>query len=148
MSEPNDNFEKDLEKLIRLFKKIKDKSRAEDYAHLDPAFAQNLDFIINNYEMVKNNIPREMFTQMGIPFQQMMKEFIKHLQTELGEDFDEEELISEDEVVPDVSQEADIESTIQPSAEISKIDEALKKPGLSAEQIDKLLDRRNALLNS
>ncbi len=148
MSDPNDNFEKDLEQLIRLFKKIKDKTRAEDYSHLDPAFAQNLDFIINNYEMVKNNIPKEMFTQMGLPFQQMMREFIRHLKTELGEEFDDEELIIEDEVKEDISEDVPKDGDILKSEEIKKIDEVLKKPGLSAEKIDKLLDRRNALLNN
>jgi hypothetical protein len=148
MSDSNENFEKDLEQLIRLFKKIKDKTKAEDFSHLDPAFAQNLDFIINNYEMVKNNIPKEMFSQMGIPFQQMMREFIKHLKTELGEDYNEEELITEDEVEEDLSDDTDDVQIIKASEEIKKIDAALKKPGLSAEQIDKLLDRRNALLNN
>lgn len=153
MSEPNDAFERDLEQLIRLFKKIKDKTKAEQFSHLDPAFAQNLDFIINNYEMVKNNIPKEMFTQMGLPFQQMMKEFINHLKQELGEDFDEEDLLNDDEqdLSEDITTTAETtqpEGQVQLSDEIKKIDAALKKPGLTDEQIDKLLDRRNALLNS
>ena len=149
MSESNEEFEKDLEQLIRLFKKIKDKTKAEQFSHLDPAFAQNLDFIINNYEMVKNNIPKEMFTQMGLPFQQMMKEFINHLKAELGEDLEEEDLLKEEEdVVEDSKEETPSDDSMQPSQEIAKIDAALKKPGLTVDQIDKLLDRRNALLNN
>lgn len=149
MSESNEEFEKDLEQLIRLFKKIKDKTKAEQFSHLDPAFAQNLDFIINNYEMVKNNIPKEMFTQMGLPFQQMMKEFINHLKAELGEDLEEEELLREEEdIVEDSKEETPSDDRMQPSQEIAKIDAALKKPGLTDEQIDRLLDRRNALLNN
>jgi len=149
MSESNEEFEKDLEQLIRLFKKIKDKTKAEQFSHLDPAFAQNLDFIINNYEMVKNNIPKEMFTQMGLPFQQMMKEFINHLKAELGEDLEEEDLLKEEEDPVEASkEEAPSDDSMQPSQEIAKIDAALKKPGLTYDQIDKLLDRRNALLNN
>lgn len=149
MSESNEEFEKDLEQLIRLFKKIKDKTKAEQFSHLDPAFAQNLDFIINNYEMVKNNIPKEMFTQMGLPFQQMMKEFINHLKAELGEGLDQEDLLAEQEDdVEDRKEETLTSDTMQPSEEVAKIDAALKKPGLTDEQIDKLLDRRNALLNN
>jgi hypothetical protein len=148
MSEPNEDFEKDLEQLIRLFKKIKDKSKAEHFSNLDPAFAQNLDFIINNYEMVKNNIPKEMFTQMGLPFQQMMREFIRQLKTELGEDFVEDDLMNEEEDLVEDSNKNDAEDQMKPSDEIAKIDAALKKPGLTNEQIDKLLDRRNYLLNT
>lgn len=148
MNEPNENFEKDLEQLIRLFKKIKDKSKAEHFSNLDPAFAQNLDFIINNYEMVKNNIPKDMFTQMGLPFQQMMREFIRQLKTELGEDFVEDDLINEEEDLVEGSKEEVADNQMKPSDEIAKIDAALKKPGLSDEQIDKLLDRRNSLLSN
>lgn len=148
MSESNEDFEKDLEQLIRLFKKIKDKTKAEHFSHLDPAFAQNLDFIINNYEMVKNNIPKEMFTQMGLPFQQMMREFIRHLKTELGEELEEDDLINEEEDVVSESKEETSTDQMKPSEEVAKIDAVLKKPGLTTEQIDKLLDRRNYLLNS
>jgi len=149
MSDTHDSFENDLEQLIRLFKKIKDKTKAEQFSHLDPAFAQNLDFIISNYEMVKNNIPKDMFTQMGLPFQQMMKEFISHLKTELGEEFEEEELMEEEDVIdaiPEQKQEAE-SHTLNISDELRKIDELLKKPGLSEEKINKLLDRRSMILN-
>ena len=148
MSDTNDSFENDLEQLIRLFKKIKDKTKAEQLSHLDPAFAQNLDFIISNYEMVKNNIPKDMFTQMGLPFQQMMKEFISHLKTELGEEY-EEELTEEDEVIDAIpKQKPEAESNkLNVSDEVKKIDELLKKPGLSEEKINKLLDRRSMILN-
>ncbi len=149
MSNTNDSFENDLEQLIRLFKKIKDKTKVEQFSHLDPAFAQNLDFIISNYEMVKNNIPKDMFTQMGFPFQQMMKEFISHLKTELGEEFEEEELTEEDEVIDTLpGQKQDVKSqALNFSDELRKIDELLKKPGMSEERINKLLDRRSMILN-
>jgi predicted DNA binding CopG/RHH family protein len=149
MSDTSDSFEKDLEQLIRLFKKIKDKSRAEQFSHLDPAFAQNLDFIISNYEMVKNNMPKELFSQMGLPFQQMMREFINHLKHELGEDFEEydgldEELANEDLV----SESSDIGEAGEDIAnEIKAIDTRLQKPGLSEDEINNLLDKRHDLLN-
>lgn len=153
MSDTNDSFKNDLEQLIRLFKKIKDKTRAEQFSHLDPAFAQNLDFIISNYEMVKNNIPKDMFNQMGLPFQQMMREFINHLKQELGEDYGDDDNLEEE--LEDLSSETDIESLksgeqvkLAQQTDISKIDEQLKKPGLSEDEINKLLDYRNSLLNT
>jgi predicted DNA binding CopG/RHH family protein len=149
MSDTNDSFEKDLEQLIRLFKKIKDKSRAEQFSHLDPAFAQNLDFIISNYEMVKNNMPKELFSQMGLPFQQMMREFINHLKHELGEDFEEYEGLDEELANEDlVSESSDIGEAGEDIAnEIKAIDTRLQKPGLSEDEINNLLDKRHDLLN-
>lgn len=148
MSESNESFEKDLEQLIRLFKKIKNKSDKDQFAHLDPAFAQNLDFIINNYEMVKNNIPKEMFNQMGLPFQQLMREFIKQMQEELGEEeLSEEELYEPEEEQEEIPEQKKEEN--QPHAgKLEKIDARLKTTGLSSEEIDRLLDMRNQILQS
>ena len=140
MSNTNDSFENDLDHLIRLFKKIKDKSKSEHFSRLDPAFAQNLDFIINNYEMVRNNIPKEMFTQMGIPFQKMMRDFIIQLKIELGDEFEEE---SRDELV---EKETGMVKN-EPVEDIKEIDVSLQKPDLSEDEINELLDRRNTLLN-
>ncbi len=149
MSDTNDAFEKDLEQLIRLFKKIKDKTSANQFSHLDPAFAQNLDFIISNYEMVKNNIPKGMLTQMGLPFQQMMREFINHLKTELGEEFEEmEELHEEAETKSEIKATEAVEKNGDFMDEIKAIDARLQKPGLSEAEIDRLLDKRSSLLKS
>jgi len=142
MDNSNDSFEKDLEQLIRLFKKVKAKSAGEHFAHLDPAFMQNLDFIINNYEMVKGNIPKEMFGQMGIPFQQLLKEFIKQMKQELGEDFG-------DDLIDETASESVVTKTerAELANDIEKIDVMLKNPGLSEEEIDALLDKRSDLIN-
>jgi hypothetical protein len=142
MDNSSDSFERDLDQLIRLFKKVKAKTASEHFAHLDPAFMQNLDFIINNYEMVKGNIPREMFGQMGIPFQQLLREFIRQMKLELGEDFGE-----------DILDEADGEKVVSAEKtelanDIEKIDLMLKNPGLSEEEIDALLDKRSDLIRN
>jgi len=134
MSESSESFQKDLDQLIRLFKKMKEKSGENQFTQIDPVFTQNIDFIINNYEMVKNNIPVEMLNRMGFPFQQMLHQFIDQLKDELGE----EELPVEEKTKLPVSHNEDI----------SKIDILLKKPGLSEEEINDLLDQRNRLLNN
>ena len=152
MSDINNTFEKDLEQLIRLFKKIKNKTSANQFSHLDPAFAQNLDFIISNYEMVKNNIPKGMLSQMGLPFQQMMREFINHLKSELGDEFEEfedmEELNEEAETKSEIKATEAVEKTGDFMDEIKAIDARLQKPGLSEAEIDQLLDKRSSLLKS
>jgi hypothetical protein len=145
MSEPNDSFEKDLEQLIRIFKKIRSDKQNEQFAHLDKAFTQNLDFIINNYEMVKNSIPREMLSQMGLPFQKMLHEFIEQLKGELGEDLNEFEqnTLSNIKATETITNS---EVKKSPTDDIENIDRMLKKSGLSEEELNILLDQRNMII--
>jgi predicted DNA binding CopG/RHH family protein len=145
MSEPNDSFEKDLEQLIRIFKKIRSDKQNEQFAHLDKAFTQNLDFIINNYEMVKNSIPREMLSQMGLPFQKMLHEFIEQLKGELGEDLNEFE---QNRLTNIPITETFTKSGVTKSLtdDIETIDMMLKKPGLSVDELNILLDERNRII--
>ena len=140
MDNSNNSFERDMDQLISLFKKIKAKTSNEQFEHLDPAFMQNLDFIINNYEMVKGNVPKEMFGQMGIPFQQLLKEFINQLKQQLGEDYNEE-------MGAETANET-IASTEKSELvnDIEKIDLMLKNPGLSEEELNALLDKRSDLI--
>lgn len=137
MSESSESFQKDLDQLIRLFKKMKEKSMENQFSHIDPVFTQNIDFIINNYEMVKNNVPVEMLNRMGFPFQQMLHQFIDQLKDELGEV-----------ETPLEPMEVKAKLSTGHSEDISKIDLLLKKPGLTEEEINELLDHRNRLLNN
>jgi len=144
MDNNSGSFERDLDQLIRLFKKVKTKTASEHFSHLDPAFMQNLDFIINNYEMVKGNIPNEMFGQMGIPFQQLLKEFIKQMKQELGEDFGDDLV---DNPVAEIATDNNAKAEKAELAnDIEKIDLMLKNPGLSEVEIDTLLDKRSDLI--
>jgi hypothetical protein len=137
MNEQSGAFEKDLNELIRLFKKIREKINTDQFAHLDPFFAQNLDFIINNYEMMKHSIPQELIAQMGPSLQQLMHEFIKQLKNEFGEELNTEQ-----------SDNKGSSDKLELFDDIRKIDERLRNPGLSDEEINKLLDQRNTLLGS
>lgn len=147
MSEPFESFEKDLEQLISLFKKIRANTQNERFAHLDKAFTQNLDFIINNYEMVKHNIPIGMLNQMGIPFHKMLQELIAQLKNELGEDiydFENRYFGNNQETKPlpvEVKQ-------IVVSSDIEKIDQMLKNPDLSETELNSLLDARNEIIRN
>ena len=138
MEESNHSFEKDLEQLIKLFKKIRERTSTGEFAHLDPMFIQNLDFMINNYEMVKNSIPPEALDQMAAPFQAILRQFIDKLKQELGEDFDTEE--------PDVPELNEERKELL--NDVQKIDMMLKNPGLSEEEINALLDKRSNLMKN
>jgi len=134
MSESSESFQKDLDQLIRLFKKMKEKSGQNQFSQIDPVFTQNIDFIINNYEMVKNNVPVDMLNRMGFPFQTMLHQFIDQLKEELGED--------------DLPVEEKTKLPVSLNEDITKIDILLKKPGLAEDEINELLDQRNRLLNN
>lgn len=134
MSESSESFRKDLDQLIRLFKKMKEKSGENQFSQIDPIFTQNIDFIISNYEMVKNNIPVEMLNRMGFPLQQMLHQFIDQLKDELGDD--------------ELQRKENLPTPMSSNSDISKIDLLLKKPGLTEGEINSLLDERNHLLNN
>ena len=152
MSDFRKSFEDDLEKLIRLFKRLKDKSANQLFTDFDQTLVQNLDFMIKNYETFKNNIPADFLKQMGEPFQQMLRQVIEQLEEELGEDFlyrlDKEESNSavEKSVVPAVITDGDPQDSTE--AMNSQIDEMLGKPGLSEPEINALLDKRLKLVQS
>lgn len=142
MSQSNESFRRDLDELIRLFKKMKEKSGDDRFEHIDPMFKQHLDFVINNYEMVKNSNQVEMLNQMGFPVQQMLRQFIEMMKKDLGEDLTPEEP-AETKVAPP-TKESPVENTDEA---IRRIDQLLQKPGLTEEQLNDLLDKRNQLVN-
>jgi len=148
----NNDFKKDLDQLIRIFKQMKNKSQEDHFSFLGPVFTQNLDFIINNYEMVRNQIPQDMLAQMGAPFQQMLHQFIEQMKNELGDDFylDEEAddtPASQPIITPPAAKAGAPKTTeIDFTAEVAAIDKQLKSPGLTEAQIDALLDKRNYLI--
>ncbi len=147
----NNDFKKDLDQLIRIFKRLKKKSYDDHLAQLGPAFTQNLDFIINNYEIVRNNIPHEMLAQMGAPFHQMLHHFIQQMKSELGDDFnldEEDEKFAPHPIItpPGASAEPSKTAEADFTEEVAAIDKHLKSGGLTEAQIDSLLDRRNQII--
>lgn len=144
MSQFNESFQRDLDELIRLLKKIKAHTNDPRFDHLDPILKQNIDFIINNYEMFKTNIPNEMLDKMGLPFQKMVRQFLDIMKQDLGEDFYTVDEAAEYRTTAYIPPKNDPDTDI--NEKIRLIDEMLKRPGLTTEAIDHLLDERNQLL--
>jgi hypothetical protein len=95
-----------------------------------------------NYESMKDQIAYQLQGQFGDSIQEMVETLIKQLREELGE----EEWMT----APDSDTDVPVVHEIQqnpanPEKEITEIDELLKKPGLTPEQVDELLDRRSRL---
>lgn len=117
-------FTKDLDKLIQLFKKFREKTMEENIPGFDKQFFQSFDLIVNNYEMIKHQIPEDYFKQISGPLRQMIQDMITQLQDELGEE---------------------LETKNEMAGTIKELDQLLKKPGLSNTDIDELLDKRTSL---
>lgn len=123
MNEENP-FIKDLDKLIKLFKKFREKTMNEKIPGFDQSFFQSFDMIVNNYEMIKSQIPEDYMKQLGEPLRQMIQNIIEQLQDELGEE---------------------IKTKPEVYNSILEIDKLLKDATLSNESIDQLLDKRTSI---
>lgn len=129
--ESNNTFRDNLDKLIELFKKIKEKSKDKYVSDMDNSFLMNFDMLINNYEMIKNNVPDEVLNEMGEPIKKYISEMIEKMKAELGEDFKDD--------IETVNEIVEIENSIE------QIDKLLTNPNLSANEIDNLLDKRQQI---
>lgn len=143
MNQSNESFQRDLDELIRLIKKMKAKAGDERFDHLDPMLKQQLDFMINNYETVKHSMSVEMINQMGLPIQQMLRQFIEMMKRDLGDEFPSaDDQLEEQQPLP-------VENPLENREDaIKRIDKLLQKPNLTEEQINHLLDKRNQILGS
>lgn len=147
------SFKENLDLLIRLFKKLKDKSSIEDIKGIDKNFYFNFEYLLNNYEMMKDQISEELLDKFGEPVKDMIAGLVEQLKDELGEEewlkmeSEESDELDEIEEEPVIS----IENVEKPvsfdeiNESIRKIDEKLKKGGLSEEEVNKLLDQRTRL---
>ena len=140
MSDSDKSFHDNLDLLIKLLRKLKEKSSGDEIPGIPKMFFSNFDFVINNYEMMKNQISDQLLNQFGEPIKKMVAEMVEQLKEEVGEDFDLEE-----EEIEAPEEKLEIEPGADSKEALEKIDEMLKKPGLSEEEIDKLLDERSRL---
>ncbi len=133
MDNNNETFRENLDELIELFKKIKKKSKDKYISDMDKSFLMNFDMIINNYEMIKNNVPEEVLNEMGEPIKKYISEMIEKMKAELGEDFKDD--------IETVNEVIEIENSIE------QIDKLLENPNLSDNEINELLDKRKQIKN-
>jgi hypothetical protein len=133
----DDSFKKDLDELFRLFKKMVESRDVDDIPGVDKFMLQQFQMFFSNYDTMKDQIADQLHGQFGDSVKDMVKTLVQQLKEELGED----ELLNVDyEEEPTVSIE-------EVSNDIKEIDEMLKNPDLTEDQIDELLDRRANLQN-
>ncbi|MBU2650732.1 MAG: hypothetical protein KKA81_07345 [Bacteroidetes bacterium] len=130
------SFRENLDLLIKLFRRLKSKSSLAEIQGIDKAFYQNFEYLLNNYEMMKDQISEELLDKFGEPVKGMIAGLVEQLKEELGEDAVN--------IMEDVKVEENFTNDTNKSLE--EIDEMLKKTDLTEEEIDLLLDRRSKLM--
>ena len=136
MSTSDRSFNENLDLLIRLLRKLKDKSHFEGMPGVPKMFITNFDFFLQNYERMKDQISEQLLQQFGESIKQMVADMVDQLQEELDSG-----------VIPDTEVEESVPVITGQKRTIEEIDELLKKPGLSEEEIDSLLDERKKAMS-
>ena len=132
----DEKFKQDLDELFRLFKRLVEKQSMEDIPGVDRSMMKQFQFFFSNYETMKDQISHQLQGQFGEPVKKMVSNLVEQLRAQLGED--NEDLLQDEIKVEEL--------TLNPPGRIAAIDEMLKKPGLTEDQINELLDRRANLL--
>ena len=141
MSTSDTSFNDNLDQLIKLLRKLKDKTAGDDIPGMPKMFFANFDFVINNYEMMKDHISDQLLSQFGEPIKQMVADMVKQLQEELGDDLDM--IIEEKKEKKPASGPIILPESLGLDATLANIDEMLRQPGLSEAEINRLLDERS-----
>ena len=134
----DEKFKQDLDELFRLFKRLLEEQSLEDIPGVDMSMMKQFQFFFSNYESMKDQIGHQLQGQFGEPVKQMVKSLIKQLREQLGE---EDSYGIKNEIIEEV-----IILKIDKNDGVKAIDEMLKDPNLTEEQINDLLDRRADLL--
>lgn len=133
MGSEDRSFNENLDLLIKLFKRLKDKASFDDMPGIDKTFYQNFEYLLSNYENMRDQLSEELLSKFGEPVKGMIASLVEQLKMELGDD------------IGDLDLDVEKEEVIEVPDDITRIDEMLKDPNLSDVEINKLLDERSRL---
>lgn len=135
-----------MEELFRLFRKMMEKYPPDSIPGIDKNQAEQLKMMLSNYDGMKVSLSSDMF---GIfdeeTTQKILAQLIQQLRDQLGEDAYEdavEQLTIVDKKEKEFEQ---LPTEDRYVALLDAIDSELKKPNISMEEIDNLLDRRKKI---
>jgi hypothetical protein len=117
---------------------LKEKTSLDEIQGIDKSFYQNFEYLINNYEKMKDQISEELLDKFGEPVKDMIAGLVDQLMNELGDDY--ETFMESESDSPGIP-----EPITDEVVDVSKIDEMLSNPDLTEEEINKLLDQRSKL---
>ena len=145
----NEDLKKQIEELLRLFKKVMEKYPPDDVPGIDKAQLEQIKEYLSQYDSIKDQFSVEMF---GLMDNSMARQFIslliKKLREQLGEDADVDELPESN--IGEVEMKEKAFESLQTGENyqslIDAIDAQLKNPDLTDEEMDALLDKRQKLI--
>lgn len=138
----NKKFEEELDELFRLFKIMVEKRSLEDIPGIDSGMLKQFKFFFSNYDTMKDQIVQQLQGQFGEPVKEMVHTLVQQLREELGDEallYEDIEVIEDSEVDKLLTETRPVTDV---HAEIQKIDQQLKNPALTEDQINALLDKR------
>ncbi len=138
-----------MEELVRLFKKMMEKFPPDSIPGIDKAQAEQLKMMLSNYDDMKISFSSDMFGLFDEEMtEKLLSRLIKQLRDQLGEDADEPE-VKQISIVDKKEKEFEqLPTEDRYVALLDAIDSELKKPNISMEEIDELLDRRKRIQDS
>lgn len=145
----NERIKKQMEELVRLFKKMMEKFPPDSIPGIDKAQAEQLKMMLSNYDDMKISFSSDMFGLFDEEMtEKLLSRLIKQLRDQLGEDADEPEVKQLSIVDKKEKEFEQLPTEDRYVALLDAIDSELKKPNISMEEIDELLDRRKRIQDS
>ena len=144
----NEEINKQMEELFRLFKKMIEKYPPDSLPGIDKAQAEQLKMIMSNSEEMKVSFSSDMF---GIFDEETTKKILSKLIEQLREQLGEDALDDVEEVSVIEQKEKEFEKLPTEDryiALLDAIDTELKNPDISMEEIDMLLEKRKKIKDS
>ena len=138
-----------MKELFRLFKKMMEKYPPDSMPGIDKAQAEQLKMMLSNYDEMQVSFSSDMFGLFDEETtQKILSRLIQQLRDQLGEDaYDEAEVAKEQLSIVDKKEKEfeQLPTEDRYVALLDAIDSELKRPNLSMEEIDNLLDRRKKI---
>lgn len=137
----NDNLKKQMKELFRLFKKMVDKYPLDSIPGIDKTQIEQLKIFLSNYDNIKDELSVDSFGPFDNEItQKIISTLINKLREQLGEDAYE---VEEETVIDKKEKEfKSLPTEDRYIALLDAIDNELRNPNLSMEEIDTLLDKR------
>jgi len=135
----DEKFRQELDELFKLFNLLMKRSDTANIPGVNNFMLQQFQMFFTNYETMKDDIAQQLQGQFGDSVKDMVHQLVVQLRNEIGED----ELSIEADTSVDVHVKPVAESTQEST--LQELDEMLKNPDLTDEEIDDLLDKRSKL---
>ena len=141
----NEEINKQMEELFRLFKKMMEKYPPDSMPGIDKAQAEQLKMMLSNYDSMKVSFSSDMFGFFDEETtKKILAKLISQLREQLGEDA--EEVVGKVSLVEQKEKEFEqLPTQDRYMALLDAIDAELKTPNISMEKIDELLDKRKEI---